>query len=131
MNIMDIPKCLAHKPIVVVDYQTIDKFSDAKFLSLGRAQWGDGDMSAKVLRRVVTANGEQWSRQSEELQFWRLLDLTVLLVSEITHQKCSLDKKVCDEAGFDELQRFITANMPLYIDSLRELKRLLNNATNL
>ena len=52
-NTMDIPKSLKHKPIIGVDYESQDaSVGDAKYLSLGRAQWAKGykDYSAKVFR---------------------------------------------------------------------------------
>ena len=79
---MKIPVTLKHKPVVVAeDYDNVagrDQYkSDAKGLSLGLAQWnerGKVDISAKVWRHT----GEKWSRQSEELPLYRVLDLAIL-----------------------------------------------------
>ena len=79
---MKIPTNLKHKPVIVAeDYEHIDGRSaygsDAKGLSLGLAQWNDRgkvDISAKVWRYT----GEKWSRQSEELPLYRVLDLAIL-----------------------------------------------------
>ena len=80
---MQIPTQLKHKPVIVCEnYENVDGRyaykSDAKGLSLGLAQWNDRgrvDASAKVWRYT----GEKWSRQSEELPLWRVLDLAILL----------------------------------------------------
>ncbi len=85
---------LSHKPIVIAEYETIDTYAgagDAQYLSIGRATWnnifGSSDFSAKVFR--VTDNNE-WSRQSEELPLWRVLDLAILILSVITDHDCYL-----------------------------------------
>ena len=78
---MKAPKHLGHKPLVSVDhYDQIDSefkpSTDAKALSIGRAQYNHKYLSMKVWRFV---NGH-WSRQSEELPIHRNLDLTILLL---------------------------------------------------
>lgn len=80
---MKIPTTLKHKPVIVSEnYEDIDGrdayHSDAKGLSLGLAQWNDRgkvDISAKVWRYT----GEKWSRQSEELPLYRVIDLAILV----------------------------------------------------
>lgn len=86
---MRIPTTLKHKPVIVCDnYENIDGRqaynSDAKGLSLGLAQWNDRgkvEISAKVWRYT----GEKWSRQSEELPFHRVIDLTILICRAMQH----------------------------------------------
>ena len=65
---MKSPKNLSHKPIISVnDYDKIEaKYSnrtDAKALSIGKAQYNKKEISLKVWRYVKG----RWSRQSEEL----------------------------------------------------------------
>lgn len=79
---MSAPKHLKHKPILEVDYESIDghrsNHTDAKYLSIGVAQWNGGlgtELSAKVWRNV----DDRWSRQSEELPINRVLDLATLV----------------------------------------------------
>jgi hypothetical protein len=80
---MKIPTTLKHKPVFVSeDYDKIDGRSggnsDAKGLSVGLAQWNDRgkiDVSAKVWRYT----GEKWSRQSEELPLYRVIDLAIFV----------------------------------------------------
>lgn len=81
---MPIPTSLKHKPVMVCDnYENIDGrkaySSDAKYLSLGLAQWNDRgtiDIAAKIWRHT----GEKWSRQSEEMSLNRVLDLAILII---------------------------------------------------
>ncbi|MXV38248.1 hypothetical protein GO491_06100 [Flavobacteriaceae bacterium Ap0902] len=66
---MRIPKHLKHKPILGVDNcESIDgKYagkSDAKAISIGKAQWDNEEISAKVFRHT----GKRWSRQNEEYE---------------------------------------------------------------
>ena len=66
MSIDNIPHHLSHKPIIGVDYMAADKHAgagDAEFLSIGKAQWNNEDISAKVFRKREDGG---WSRQSEE-----------------------------------------------------------------
>jgi len=80
---MKIPTTLKHKPVIVSEnYGNIDGrdayHTDAQGLSLGLAQWNDRgkvDVSAKVWRYT----GEKWSRQSEELPLYRVIDLAILI----------------------------------------------------
>ena len=80
-----IPQNLSHKPIVAVDnYDLIDGYnngSDAKALSIGKAQYDENDISAKVFRR----NDKKgiWSRQSEALPLHRCVDMCNLIVQSI------------------------------------------------
>lgn len=86
---MKIPTNLKHKPVIVSEnYENIDGRdayqSDAKGLSLGLAQWNDRgkvDISAKVWRHT----GGKWSRQSEELPLYRVLDLAILICRSKLH----------------------------------------------
>jgi hypothetical protein len=70
-----LPTDLGHQPLRAVPYVAHDgKWAgdtDAQYLSVGRAQWGQQDLSAKVFRHVDT----RWSRQSEELPVHRAIDL--------------------------------------------------------
>lgn len=78
------PMHLKHRPIVMVPYAPFDGLpepgtsaedTDAKYLSVGLAQWRSPDnpdaISAKVWRYV----DEKWSRMSEEIPLGRLVDL--------------------------------------------------------
>lgn len=59
--------------------------TDAKYLSLGLAQWRDENdpnaVSAKVWRYAKSS--EKWSRMSEELPLHRVVDLCILIVTTL------------------------------------------------
>lgn len=81
---MKSPKHLTHKPIISIsDYDTKDgqysKNSDAKALSIGKAQYDQDEITLKVFRKT----DKRWSRQSEELPLHRNIDLNILLVSTL------------------------------------------------
>ena len=82
MSANDIPKHLKHIPIYSVDYKSIDEEGDAKFLSIGYAQWNEErkNISAKVFRK---AKSGRWSPQSEELPLWRVVDLAQMICAVI------------------------------------------------
>lgn len=121
--IMKIPKHLSHKPIIAVDYGERDG-SDAKFLSIGRATWGNHqDFSIKVWRYLDKT--KRWSRQSEELPLWRLLDLTILLVGTITKQQTSLKEEVIPNSNSQKLMEQLHNDKEL-LERMKELKGLLN-----
>lgn len=126
MKDIRIPLHLTHKPIIGVDYKLIDETAgagDAQFLSIGRSQWNPEDISAKVLRWT----GEQWSRQSEELPLWRVLDLAILITANITGKRSCLNEFVVNDDDKEFLSSFLVENMELYQDKLLELKSLLNS----
>jgi hypothetical protein len=74
---LPLPMDLQHQPLRAVPYVAHDgKWAgdtDAQYLSVGRAQWGAEDLSAKVFRHVDAG----WSRQSEELPVSRAIDLVM------------------------------------------------------
>ena len=125
----ELPTWLAHKPIVSVKYDD----GDARFLSLGRPTWDNEDFySAKIWRK----KGERWSRQSEEMPLYRLLDLALLLVSvfkgknEFVNNDKNKNYQIQEGAAGDleELIINIRKNDDLKF-RLRKLKELLNSDT--
>jgi hypothetical protein len=79
-----LPLGLSHQPVVLLPYAAHDGHytpdTDAAWLSLGFATWGDhSDLSLKVFRHT----GDKFSRQSEELPPHRVLDLAILLMLAI------------------------------------------------
>src|SRR2546425_4802828 len=86
------PLHLKHKAMVMLPYEAFDGpyagNTDAKYLSLGRAQWNHDnetapDMSAKVWRYP----DHKWSRLSEELPLHRLVDLCILMVRVLSEDE--------------------------------------------
>lgn len=138
---MDAPTWLSHKPaITIADYDTQDGIhqtdpskewvSDAKALSIGKAQYDANHFSAKVFRYT----GSGWSPQSEELPLHRVLDLAILLVAAMKRipgapgSLSSMNETVVSADGFGDLQRYlIDPKNALHLQPrLAELKRLLS-----
>lgn len=119
----DIPSTLKHKPIVYVNYSDTDG-SDAIFLSLGRATWDNNVFSAKIWRWVTEK--ARWSRLSEDIPLYRLLDLTKLLICFITGQNSSLPLQISDTNRVDSLRNCIVDDDYLMQD-LEEIHTLLKN----
>lgn len=132
---MNIPKYLSHTPIIGVDYESHDASAgDAKYLSLGKATWAEGykDYSAKVFRLSNEGTEhEKWSRQSEELPLWRVLDLATLLVASIQHIQSNLQEELvgCQD-DLEELNAFLVENYNEYAPRLTELRRLLTEKSD-
>ena len=125
----NVPTNLKYKPIIVVDYETKDaEAGDAKFLSIGYAQWNSKreDFSAKVFRK----SDKRWSMQSEELPLWRVLDLATLLVSVINDKQSNLEEFVHNEESLGALKDYLKENMLLYAPRMQELRRLLEPQTH-
>lgn len=127
MSSKNIPLHLSHKPIVGVDYSEEDAYAgDAKYLSIGRATWDHDDLSAKIFRWAD--KGERWSRQSEEIPLWRVLDLAKLLIATITGTQSSLREEVVVEDDKEFLKSYINDNMELYAPRIREISELINSS---
>lgn len=116
------PHWLKHKPIVTVGYEKKDEAHDAKYLSIGRSTWSPEDYSAKVWRKSET---DRWSRQSEDLPLWRVLDLATLLVAVINGKQSNLEEFVQDPNSIEDLNEFIKDNMELFSPRVAELKKML------
>lgn len=128
---MNIPKNLKHKPILGVDdYESIDgKYagnSDAKAISIGKAQWDSNEISAKVFRHT----GKKWSRQSEELPLHRVLDLANLILSAYLQkqgnyvQSTILNEKIFEPTEYEKIKEYIKDN-PYLEERIRELENTL------
>ena len=115
---MQPPYYLKHKPIVSVDYKGRDENGDAEFLSLGLSQWNEKEISAKVFRKTDYG----WSRQSEELPLWRLLDLNILLLAQLSKSKSLLKEEICNDKQAPFLNNFLEENKSLYSSRIIELK---------
>lgn len=123
------PDYLMHKPIITVDYEEKDGDSgDASFMTIGKATWNEAgeDYSAKIWR--YDYKNEKWSRASQELPFWRVLDLATLLVSVINDKESPLGEFLqTNENEKKELQEFIKDNMYLLAPRLSALKKAFDN----
>lgn len=130
---MRVPEHLSHKPIVVVDnYHAKDGIHKnntvAKGLSIGKSQWNENEISAKVWRRKEDTG---WSRQSEELPLHRALDLAILILSiydssvEGRVTNTFLEETIINESGMNEIRAFLEEHEEVFQERIEELKRLL------
>lgn len=120
---LDIPTWLAHKPIIAVNYEQRDiqaGAGDAKFLSIGRSTWDNDTIGAKIWR----ISADKWSRQSEDIPLWRLLDLSILLVATLKGRQSQLGETLINKADEKFLKDMIKDNGNLYLPRLEELARL-------
>lgn len=131
----EIPTHLTHKPIVIVNnYERIDgKFkndTDVVGLSIGKAQYDDSDISAKVWRYIE--NSERWSRQSEELPLHRVLDLAILTIASFmmdtktNYPKTSLGEETIDEAQLRAIDAYVKSNKKEIDARLKSLKNIID-----
>ena len=133
---MDTAPTRKHKPIVSVDgYNQIDghyagQNTDARALSLGKAQYDNNEISAKVWRKVRG----RWSRESEELPIHRNLDLSILFVKTLLkgYNKQSFTKTDNERLTFHhnngdikDIMDYYDANKAILEPRMKELKRLL------
>ena len=118
------PANLEHKPIITVDYESKDISSDAKFLSIGKATWDPKDYSIKVWRK--SCDVERWSRQSEELPLWRIIDMATLLVAYINQKHSNLNEFIQDSNSISELNNYIQAHRDILAPKLKELSNMIN-----
>ena len=122
------PWWLSHKPIVTVDYEKNDEHSgDAKYLSIGHATWNNEDYSAKIWRWAE--EGGRWSRQSEEMPLWRVLDLATLIIASINNKESNLNEFVQTPDSIAGLRDYLFENMEMFAPRLKELNRLLSSET--
>ncbi len=122
----NIPRHLKHQPIVALDYEQIDQQAgggDAKFASIGHAQWGFDDYSAKILRR--TWDEQRWSRQNEELPLWRVLDLAILVAAQILDKPSGYGEEVLSDAEAAQLKKYLEERKEIYEPRIERLRELL------
>ena len=126
LPVLDIPTWLAHNPIVAVDYKQRDakaNAGDAEYLSIGRSTWDNDTISAKIWR----VSADRWSRQSEDIPLWRLLDLAILFTATLKEKPSLLGEVLINEADKQFLKEKIKENEDLYRPRLDELARLISS----
>lgn len=129
----NVPTHLTHKPIIAVNYEQIDENAgagDAKSLSVGEATWNpeysekeDLDYSAKIFRQVWGSGN--WSRQSEELPLWRVIDLATLVIAVINDKPSGMGDMVVSPEKYAKLRDFIGQNSTMYQQKIANLKKVL------
>ncbi|MCL7987089.1 DUF6530 family protein [Sphingobacterium sp. lm-10] len=128
-----IPTHLKHKPIIAVDnYDKIDsKYAgqtDAKYLSIGEAQYNVKEISLKVFRNV----NNKWSRQSEELPIHRNIDLNILFLASLltdinaNYSQSSLREEIIESSKIHLIKNYYDNHKEKLYPRLEELKSLLD-----
>ncbi|OIB01882.1 hypothetical protein AK95_03005 [Paenibacillus sp. LC231] len=86
---MNIPASTNHKPVIISDnYGKVDgRFAyktDVRALSLGLSEQNE-DGRAHIAAKVWRAAEEHWAGPMDELPLHRILDLSILICSALTH----------------------------------------------
>jgi len=125
----NVPLYLTHKPIIACNYsEYTNADDDAKFLSIGHAQYDYNAASIKIFRHT----GEKWSRQSEELPINRVGDFALLLLATINKvckqnaENSILNEITIKEEELEFLKDEIESNKERIKTSFIEIKRLLS-----
>ncbi len=128
---MSAPKHLRHKPIIEVsDYEQIDSHfynrntSDAKALSIGKAQFDDTEITAKVWRKPK----KRWSPQSEELPLHRVIDLAIFIIENLksSSQGIGESTSVLSQSELNKIEDFYKKNKSEFDTRIEELRKAIN-----
>jgi len=127
----DAPTHLKHRPIFMLPYEPFDgpepKDTDAKYISIGLAQWRDADVddpysiSAKVWR--YSDESKKWSRMSEELPLHRVVDLCIFIVTTLFKEKPAFPPNTFENQS-EELELKLLEALP---EGLNKTKNVLRN----
>lgn len=129
--IQDVP-IRKHKPIIACKYEDIDEYGDAKYLTIGKAQYdNENDASIKVWR--WDDKNHKWSRQSEELPINRIFDVAILLATTIHSIQSGglapqsyLGEAILNEEDIAFLEGQISDRAQHIKQSLLQLKSIIN-----
>ena len=130
---MNIPKHLSHKPIIAVDhYEDIDSKlknnTDVRYLSIGKAQYDNTEISLKVWRQA----NNKWSRQSEELPIHRNIDLSILFIASLltdvssNYPTSNLREQIIEKDQVDDIKDYYRKHENQLKPRLQELKKQLD-----
>lgn len=127
----DIPMGLAHKPIIACNYEDAcpDDDDDARFISVGRAQYNNNQASVKIFRH----SEKRWSRQSEEVPIFRLGYMMQMLLTAILHLQenddktfqTNLNEEIIDPEALNFLREEVRSNRAYLKESFGEIRALL------
>ncbi len=131
-NRLCIPTWLSHKPIIASRYENInpDDYDDAKYLSVGRAQYNSNEVSVKIFRH----SGNRWSRQSEEVPIQRIGYMLEMFLVAILHCQNNDDvdfhselmEEVISPQDIDFLREQIRNNRHSIFDTLNRVRALID-----
>jgi hypothetical protein len=129
-EVINVPTWLSHKPIIACDYTNYTGvFDDAKFLSLGKAQYNQENLSIKLFRK----SKNRWSRQSEEIPLERVADFTIMLLALIKSMDSGkgkntiLGEELIAEDELDFAHAVFQMHKSRIIRGLTEIKAMLND----
>ena len=131
-----LPTWLEHLPILACDYQELNKtvlsrdYNDAKFISVGRAQYDPSDLTVKMWRW----SGKRWSRQSEEVPIQRLPYMMAMMLNAIyrvQHKeqirfKSDFGEILVRPEDLDFMGGCFAKYKELIVNGLKEVKDLIN-----
>ena len=126
-SVKEIPTHLKHKPIMACNYSDINSEhggsdgGDAKYISVGHAQYDNDSVSVKVMRHT----GNQWSPQSEEVPIQRVPYMMALLLAAIYKAqnpdcKCPISHGLGDAMVEPEGVDFLRSAIEEWGDYLKE-----------
>ncbi len=131
------PMWLQHKPVVACDYQDINDAlgtfdsDDARFISVGHAQYDANAASVKMFRMGESG---RWSRQSEEVPVQRLPYMMAMLLAAIYRMQHpgetvpgDLGDVVVAPQDMDSLREQLQKCASPLKDGLSRVKTLLDN----
>lgn len=131
----DIPTWLQHKPVIACSYSELtgNNEEDAKFISIGRAQYNNKCASVKIFR--YSEDGGRWSRQSEEVPIHRLAYMMQIFLASIIHTQqkgkdsyqSSAHEEIVSPVDMDFLQNEINANSEEIINGLAVVHDMLHS----
>ena len=103
----NIPTHLTHKPVIGCNYDGVVNrvpgkyrdYTDARYISIGHAQYNREEASVKVMRHT----GKKWSRQSEEVPIQRLPYMMIMLLAAIYKIQNPNENGPCSKYINDEI----------------------------
>jgi len=129
-----LPSWLSHKPVLACRYEDASlSVEDAKFISIGKATYGQDCASIKIWRKTKDEN--RWSRQSEEVPIHRVGYLMQMLLAAVRLVQApdgeppvesALREEIQTEDCISFLRKAISSDREAIKKSLSEIKRLIN-----
>ena len=81
-------------------------------MSIGRSSWDNNSISAKIWR--WSEEGERWSRQSEDVPLWRLLDMAILFIATLKEKRSILGEVLVNNSDENYLREMLREEVDLY-----------------
>ena len=124
---VNVPMHLSHKPIYAANYDDFTGYDvgwDAKYVSVGLAQYDPEGISVKIFRK----SNKRWSRQSEELPIFRaFIPARALLKAILMTQECTVEDGaplIVKNPGLTETFVNALGNPEVREELVREIKEM-------